>query len=131
MSKRATVEPRWLDAMLIAWGLAQVRQALGYPPVSPMFKERIQHRAESYEPTGYCRQDFSDLEAAIDSLDMKHRLVLTRCYKPWTAKAMEAELEAFYDVGERTWRRWLHEAAAILKTKMLRSSGYADIAREA
>lgn len=120
MSRRATVEPAWLDAMLRAWGLHRVREALGFPSISPMFRERIPSQARSYEPTGYCRQDFTDLEEAIDSLDMKYRLVLTRCYKPWTATAMETELRAFFPVTERTWRNWLHEAATQLTAKMLR-----------
>lgn len=117
VSRRATIDPIWLDRMLIAWGLASVREALGFPPISPMFKERIGQRAQSYEPQGYCRQDFSDLEEAIDGLDYKYRLVLTRCYKPWTAVAIEAELQV-YAVTDRTWQRWLHEAAAQLATRL-------------
>lgn len=122
MTRRATVDPVWLDRLLVGWGMRAVREALGFPPISPMFKERIQQKAESYEPTGYCWQDYTDLETAIDGLDMKYRLVLTRCYKPWTAKAMEAELDSFYGVTDRTWRNWLHEAASILAAKLARKA---------
>ncbi len=122
MSRRATVQPYWLDAMLRNWGLRTVRAALGFPPVSPMFKERIPQQAQSFEPTGYCGQDFRELEEAIDSLDMRYRLVLTRCYKPWTAHAMETELDAYFPADVRTYQRWLHEAAAQLANKLRRTA---------
>lgn len=130
MSKRATVKPEWLDAMLVAWGMAGVRQALGFAAISPMFRERIPTPARSYEPTGFCGQDWRDLEAAIEALDDKHQLVLIRAYKPWAARDVESILAERYQVGERTWRNWLHEAADQLSASMTRKSGYAEMDRE-
>lgn len=121
MSKRATVEPAWLDAMLVAWGRIKVQQALGYPTESFMFKERVPMQAASHEPIGYCAIDFKELEAAIERLDEKYQLVVIRCYKPWTAVAIEAELRERFDVTERTWRNWLHDAAALILADMRRA----------
>lgn len=128
MSKRSTVEPRWLDTMLFRWGVNSLRResnALGYPRICPMLAEGIPTRAESREPMGYSEDDYTDLQTAIDQLDRKHHLVLVRCYRPWRGKEIEAELRQNYQVGERTWLRWLHEAAARLVVLMRKDSlGY-------
>jgi hypothetical protein len=118
MARKATVQPVWLDALLIAWGMSRVRAALGFPSESFMFKERIPSPARSYEPTGFCATDYRELEAAIERLEEKHQLVLIRCYKPWAARDVEAMLGERYDVGDRTWRNWLHDAAALLAADM-------------
>jgi len=68
MSKRATVQPAWLDAMLLSWGRVKVKEALGFPTESFMFKERIPSPARSYEPTGYSAIDYKELEAAIERM---------------------------------------------------------------
>ena len=117
MSRRSTVEPRWLDDMLVIWGLRSVRDKLGFPPISPMFKERVGRPARSYEPTGYCGSDFDQLQAAIDALMPRHKLVIVRCFKPWARDAVEVELRQF-GVSERTWVNWLHEAAALVSADM-------------
>ena len=42
MSKKAIINPRWLDVMLTAWGIdALNRMSGGYPGECPMFKERL------------------------------------------------------------------------------------------
>lgn len=117
MAKRSTVEPLWLDDMLVIWGMRSVRDKLGYPAISPMFRERVGRPARSYEPTGYCGADFDQLQAAIDSLMPKHKLVIMRCFKPWSRMAVEVELRQ-YGVTERTWVNWLHEAAGLLAAHM-------------
>lgn len=119
MSKKAIINPRWLDVMLTAWGIdALNRMSGGYPGECPMFKERVDRPAASHDPEGYTAQDFRDLEAAINSLDVNYRLVITRAYKPWTFKAMTEALEDHYGCTDRTMQRWLHEAAAQLLAKM-------------
>lgn len=120
MSRRATVQPPWLDAMLLSWGRIKVKDALGYPTESIMFKERIPAQTRSYEPTGYSAVDYKELESAIERLDPKFQLVIIRCFKPWTAVAVEHELRSRYAVGDRTWRNWLHEGAAMLAADMQR-----------
>lgn len=117
MSKRSTVEPRWLDDMLVIWGYRTVRDKLGFPSISPMFRERMGTAARSYEPTGYCGQDFDQLQTAIDALMPRHKLVVVRCFKPWARQAVEEELQKF-GVTERTWVNWLHEAAALIAADM-------------
>lgn len=124
MSRRAAVQPDWLDAMLMAWGRIKVREALGYPSESFMFKERVPSPARSYEPTGYCAADFSDLEAALELLDVKHKYAILHCYKPWTAESVRdayaAEFGIFWntDAGKKRIQRLLHEAALQIEMRM-------------
>lgn len=120
MARRSTVKPDWLDDMLVIWGLRDVRSALGFPPISPMFRQRVGTPARSYEPTGYSDVDFDQLQTALDRLETKHKLVIMRCFKPWTARAVEDELRRLYDVSERTWVNWLHEGAGLLAADMER-----------
>ena len=71
MSKRSRVRPDWLDDMLVIWGFRDARQALGFPPISPMFKERIGAPARSFESTGYTSYDMGELETALGNLRQK------------------------------------------------------------
>ena len=122
MSKKAIINPRWLDVMLTAWGIAALNKMQGgYPGECPMFKERVDRPATSHDPEGYTAQDFRDLEEAINSLDVNYRLIITRAYKPWTFRAMTDALEDHYGCTERTMQRWLHEAAAQLLEKMTKA----------
>lgn len=116
MPKRATVQPDWLDDMLFKWG--QRLPTRGYPSVCPQFRERMGSPARSYEPTGYGDEDFRQLEAAIDRLDTRYRLVITAYYKPWTAKDIFDTLKGEYSVTERTMRNWLHDAARLIAADM-------------
>lgn len=127
MAKRSTVRPDWLDDMLVIWGMRDVRSSLGYPPICPMFRERTEQPARSYEPTGYTGYQIDKLGECIDRLEVKHRLVIMRCFKPWTAKAIEDELRTLYDVSERTWVNWLHDAARLVASDMDRISGHAEM----
>lgn len=117
MSKRATVEPRWLDAMLFKWGVT-MPSARGWYNVCPMLQSGIPsttgNQPGAWELT---QKDFDQLHAAIDSLSHKHRCVIYRAYKPWTAAEQEAEL-AQYRVTQRTWYNWLMEAAALIEQHM-------------
>lgn len=118
------VSPRWLDVMLWQWGLWSLRRAsgaLGYPTVCPMLKEGIPSRAEAFEPTGYSGEDYRQLEAAIAGLDQKHQLAIVRAYRPWKIAAIAEELIA-KDVSDRTWQRWVHEAAALVAEQMGRQA---------
>lgn len=124
MSKRATVEPAWLDAMLVAWGMVRVRQALGFPAESFMFKERVPSPARSFEPTGYSGQDFRELEAAMERLPVPQKYAILHCFKPWTVEtvrdAFASEFGIYWhtDGGKRKIQRLLHEAAAALYVDM-------------
>lgn len=122
MTKRAFVEPRWLDSLLCAWARYSIKgssSALGFPPVSPMFMERVQFKPGSRDPFQLTVDDFRDVSMAVGELSMKHRLAITRAYKPWTIESIKQDLGAF-QVSDRTWRNWCHEAAKELAGKLAR-----------
>jgi hypothetical protein len=116
MSKRATVQPAWLDAMLVSWGRASLMRS-GWYRVSPMLKSGIPTQAVSSEPQGLSHLDYKDLEECIDLLEPRLKFAVIRAYKPWTAKAIELEL-AVYGYGDKLWTGFLTEAAAILRSRM-------------
>ena len=120
MAKRATVQPRWMDAMLHKWGVT-MPSAKGWYNVCPMLQSGIFSTAGTHGGMWEFRpQDFEHLAAAIEVLSHKHRCVIYRAYKPWTAAHQEAEL-ARYGVTERTWLRWLIDAAACIESHMIQS----------
>ncbi|WP_421883251.1 hypothetical protein [Methylibium sp.] len=124
MSKRALVQPKWLDEMLWRWGIRSLRlesRALGYPSICPMLKEGIPVQAQSFEPTGYSEEDFSQLERAVSLLVERHQMALIRAYRPWKARDIE-ETYAAYGVTTRTWQRWVHEAAGLINASMNRQA---------
>jgi hypothetical protein len=110
--------------MLAQWGIWCMYRDLGgmgYPRICPMLKEGIPSTARSYEPTGVAPWELEVLDKEIAALEDKHRLVIMRCYRPGMIRAVEEHLTAMGTV-ERTWRRWLHEAAAILAGKVERKA---------
>lgn len=118
MSKRATVQPAWLDSMLVKWGRT-IPGARGWYSVCPMIQSGIPTTAKVYETWEPGPQDFEDLCGAIDGLDHKYHCVIWRAYKPWTAAEMELEL-AIYTYCDRTLYNWLQAAAKILEVEMQR-----------
>lgn len=121
MSRRASVQPRWLDTMLMMWG-RELPTARGWHNTCPMLQSGIPASKPAYEPWDLQPRDFDNLVTALDELmseSRKHWCVIRLYYKPWTAAEMNAEL-AQYSVGERTIQRWLHDAAAMLEAKMVR-----------
>jgi hypothetical protein len=116
MAKRAMVNPRWLDSMLIVWGRT-LPGAKGWYKVCPMLQSGIPSTRPSYEPWDLQPKDFDDLARAIEGLEHKHQCVIRMAYKPWTRDEMLHQLSQ-YGVTERTHQRWLQDAAAILEGKM-------------
>lgn len=119
MSKRATIQPLWLDAMFVGWGLSALRSNRGWYSVNPMLKDGIPMPARSMEPQGLCFADWSDLQKAIDALPLNHQCALIRCYRPWTAKTMEQEWPG---TSPTSWHRWLNAAAASVFCALERKS---------
>lgn len=125
MSKRATVNPRWLDGMLVQWGLYEVRRSmgsLGYPRICPMLRDGIPQPARSHEPIGITSHEHDTMTKIIGALDRKYQLVLIRAYKPWAAEECSHLLRHEFDCSERTWLRWLHDAAEIIVKQMARAA---------
>ena len=126
MSRRAAVQPRWLDSMLMAWG-RELPSAKGWYNTCPMLQSGIPASKPNYEPWDLQPRDFDNLVSALDELlseSRKHWCVVRMYYKPWTLPDMKAEL-AQYAVTDRTQLNWLHEAAEMIENKMIRLKDFA------
>lgn len=121
MSKRLIIEPHWLHNLLMHWASASFRSrgALSFPGVCPMFNERVQFKSQAREPFELTPDDYKDVALAVAELETKHRLAITRAYKPWTIDSISHELAA-YGVTDRTWQNWCHAAAQELARKLER-----------
>lgn len=118
MSRRATVNPDWLDRLLVRWGLRSLDDdGGGWPSVCPMLRDGIPTgRAGSADPFNFGSEDFEALERAIQALPEPQRLAITRAYKPWTAPSIDALMPALTD----TWLKRLKAAALTLAAAMAR-----------
>lgn len=103
--------------MLMKWG--RTMPALrGWYTMSPMFKGSIPDKPVERGAWELTPNDFDELAAAIDALEPKYRAVVFLYYKPWTVEEQRSILLP-YRVSERTWRNWLHEAAAQIESHMI------------
>lgn len=116
MPKRATVQPDWLDDMLSVWG-RKSDTIRGWYAVNPTLRSGIPSAPASFEPTGYCRVDFRQLEEAIEALEHRHKVLLVMNFKPYLQKEAEAQMKC-YGMPRIVWGKWLHEAAAILASRL-------------
>lgn len=120
MSRKPTLEPRWLVGLLNAWARRTSREkGLGYPTLCAMLKDGIPGRVRSYEPTGYGDADLKDIDQAVSQLDVMRRLAVMRYFKPWMARAIDAEYSYAASVPNM-WATLLREALAMLETKLAR-----------
>lgn len=121
MSKRLVIEPHWMHNLLMHWSTVSFRNkgALGYPTTCLMFKERVQFKAQQREPFELTQDDYDDVSLAVSELETKHRLAITRAYKPWQIEAISQDTAA-YGVTDRTWQNWCHAAAIELARKLER-----------
>lgn len=122
MSKRLVIEPHALHVLLMDWAFSSFPKGggLGYPNKCAYLAERTQQQARSFEPWDLSRQDRDEVALAIAALSHKHRLAITRAYKPWTVASINHEMSA-YCVSDRTWRRWCHEAAQELAPRLVKN----------
>lgn len=108
--------------MLVRWGTAGPYNALlGYYRVNPMLRSGIPTTSEVQDPFEVSPQEMERLDKAIQELEERYKLVIIRAYMPWKAKSVEGILSSM-GTCDRTWRRWLHEAAAGLASKMQREA---------
>jgi len=114
------IEPHWLDRMLCNWGDADARRAaagLGYPSECPTFRERTGSPAQSLEPTGLDRTDYSDLQQCIDALPTKLNLAIVRHYKPHLVRDLSVYFGC-YVYSDVHWRRLVKDAVRELAGAM-------------
>lgn len=111
--RQAKVTPDWLDKMLQGWGKASIRQR-GWYTKSPMLSDGMKSTPGSREPIGLVKEDWSDLQRAIDTLNQEYLAAINRTYKPWLAK----EIDAVWNSTPVTWHRRLQTAAMRIVVEM-------------
>jgi hypothetical protein len=96
MARPADIEPRWLVSLMCVWAVherAADNRHLGYPSQAAFLtigRATVAHA----DPTGYCAQDFTELEAALEALKLDHvgqYMAMMMYYKPWGVEACKAE----------------------------------------
>jgi hypothetical protein len=115
--KAKDLEPRWLIGLLNAWAIRATfdqNRGLGYSSVCPTFKSGLPHRARSYEPTGYSDVDHSEIQAAVDSLDLMRKLAVMRYFRI----AKRASIDAEYPRHHDTWMYHLEQALRVLAVEL-------------
>jgi hypothetical protein len=110
MGKQADIEPRWLVSLMCVWAVherASDNRHLGYPSQAAFLT--IGRATSAYaDPTGYCAQDFTELEGALESLKNLHLgqyMAMMMYYKPWGVKACQEEGWPF---GDSVYYKRLH-----------------------
>lgn len=112
MGKQAGIEPRWLVSLMCVWALherSSDNRHLGYPSQAAFLT--IGRATAAYaDPTGYCAQDFTELEAALEALKDEHLgqyMAMMMYYKPWGVEACVAHGWPF---GSSVYYQRLHAA---------------------
>jgi hypothetical protein len=113
MGKPAEIEPRWLVSMMCVWARgerARDNHHSGYPDKVAWLA--IRGGTTSPDPTGFCAQDFTELEEALEDLRQVHLgqfVAMMMYYKPWGVQACIAEGWPF---GDSTYYKRLHAGHA-------------------
>lgn len=88
MGKQAEIEPRWLVSLMCVWATSERARDnghLGYPSQAAFLT--VGRATSSHaDPTGYCAQDFAELERGLDDLKAYHKgqyMAMMMYYKPW------------------------------------------------
>lgn len=112
MPKPADIEPRWLVSLMCVW-VIHVRAAdnghLGYPNKVAWLSLPSSGSGHA-DPTGFCAQDFVELETALEQLKNEHEgqyMAMMLYYRPW---AIRAAVEAGWPFGNSTYYERLHAA---------------------
>lgn len=82
-----------------------------------MLKDGVPGRVRSYEPTGYGDADLKDIDQAVSQLDVMRRLAVMRYFKPWMARAIDAEVKRDTDTWLYHLKLALAELAQVLDRK--------------
>jgi hypothetical protein len=111
MGKPADIEPRWLVSLMCVWAVherASDNRHLGYPSQAAFLTIGRATSAHA-DPTGFCAQDFAELEALDDLKDahLGQYMAMMMYYKPWGVQACVAEGWPF---GDSTYYARLHAA---------------------
>jgi hypothetical protein len=97
---------------MCVWALharAADNKHLGYPSQAAFLTIGRATSAHA-DPTGYCAQDFAELDLALESLKSHHLgqfMAMMMYYKPWGIEACKAEGWPF---GDSTYYKRLHAA---------------------
>lgn len=112
MAKPADIEPRWLVSLMCVWAVHQRSSDnghMGYPN-KVAWLSIPSGNTSSPDPTGFCAQDFAELETALEDLKADHLgqfMAMMMYYKPWGVKAC---MEDGWPFGDSTYYARLHAA---------------------
>lgn len=122
MSRKSTLEPRWLVSMLTAWvryGLAIINNGLGYPNHCIYLAEKgvggRNRSSDGISLNAYDKDDFEKVDEAMKKLaSTRHELyaAVVMYYKPWTVGSLQAQ---GYPFQTRNYYYRLHDAHEILE----------------
>lgn len=125
MSRKNTLEPRWLVSMLSAWVRYCVKSwdsGLGYPPKTPYLADSVQFKNQrTYDGislSAYDKEDFDRIELVMRELSHARPELfasVTMYYKPWTINGL---VEQGYPFQTRNYYYRLHDAHAWLKERL-------------
>ena len=121
MARRPQLHPAWLVGLLNRWAVRDIKEssrALGWYGTCPMLKSAIPARAISREPVGYSEDDFIALGVALGTLDEMRMLAVMRYFKPWSRKAIDAEVQK----DDATWLYHLKTALFQLDERIPRKT---------
>jgi hypothetical protein len=113
MAKPADIEPRWLVSLMSVWARgerARDNGHSGYPNKVAWLS--IPGGGTSPDPTGFCAQDFTELNDALEELResaLPQLVAMIMYYKPWGVQACIAEGWPF---GDSTYYQRLHAGHA-------------------
>lgn len=112
MARNADIEPRWLVSLMCVWAVherASDNRHLGYPSQAAFLTIGRATTARA-DPTGFCAQDFTELEQALEDLKDYHLgqyMAMMMYYKPWGVEACRAQGWPF---GDSVYYKRLHAA---------------------
>jgi len=121
MSKRFDVYPSYMGNLLRDWARrlfveSMYRVTRGYPSKTAFIALRVDGQAREVPLWNSTPEELDTLDRFINQLETRHVMALNWAFVSHRERSSETWLMSTGTVS-RTWRRWVHEAAAELHGK--------------